>query len=326
MIGAYKAGKDLYATIASGVYNNDYWDNMEHHEDGSPNPDGKKRRSNCKSLLLGIMYGRGANSIAEQIHCTPEEAQKIVDDFYNGFPKVKEWVDTTESNAKINGYVEDFWGRRRRLPDIQLPRYTVKSNIEVSNFNPLLNTSGLNEDISSVKLDKYSKLLATVKNRFEYNKIKNDALNDNITIINNGSFISQAQRQCVNARVQGGAASMSKLAMRKVFDNEELKALGFKIVLQIHDELIGECPEENAEKVAEVLTNVMKHAAEPVVTVPFKCDADISPCWYYNDFGDILKQEYANLVNENKDNAYEVLKKNHLELTEKQIREFLNFS
>ena len=65
MIGAYKAGKDLYATIATGVYNNSYWDNMEHREDGSANPEGKKRRSACKSLLLGLMYGRGAASIAE---------------------------------------------------------------------------------------------------------------------------------------------------------------------------------------------------------------------------------------------------------------------
>ena len=53
MINAYKQGKDLYATIASGVYNNTYWDNMEHYEDGRPNPEGKKRRGNCKSLLLG---------------------------------------------------------------------------------------------------------------------------------------------------------------------------------------------------------------------------------------------------------------------------------
>lgn len=53
MMNAYKEGKDLYATIASGVYKNDYWDNMEHREDGTPNPEGKKRRSNCKSLLLG---------------------------------------------------------------------------------------------------------------------------------------------------------------------------------------------------------------------------------------------------------------------------------
>ena len=53
MIGAYKDGKDLYATIATGVYNLPYWDCMEHHEDGSPNPEGKKRRASCKSILLG---------------------------------------------------------------------------------------------------------------------------------------------------------------------------------------------------------------------------------------------------------------------------------
>lgn len=53
MINSYKENNDLYATIASGVYKNDYWDNMEHRQDGSPNPDGKKRRNNCKSLLLG---------------------------------------------------------------------------------------------------------------------------------------------------------------------------------------------------------------------------------------------------------------------------------
>lgn len=53
MINAYKQGKDLYATIASGIYKMDYWDCMEKHEDGSPNPDGKKRRSSVKGLLLG---------------------------------------------------------------------------------------------------------------------------------------------------------------------------------------------------------------------------------------------------------------------------------
>ena len=53
MIGAYKQGKDLYATIASKIYHNDYWDNMEFKEDGTPSPEGKKRRSSVKGLLLG---------------------------------------------------------------------------------------------------------------------------------------------------------------------------------------------------------------------------------------------------------------------------------
>ena len=36
-----------------GVYHMDYWDCMEHHEDGSPNPEGKKRRQSVKAILLG---------------------------------------------------------------------------------------------------------------------------------------------------------------------------------------------------------------------------------------------------------------------------------
>lgn len=53
MLKAYAEGKDLYATVAAIVHNNDYWDNMEHYEDGSPNPEGKKRRQDIKSVVLG---------------------------------------------------------------------------------------------------------------------------------------------------------------------------------------------------------------------------------------------------------------------------------
>ena len=53
MINAYKNKQDLYATVASIVYNNNYWDNMEHYEDGTPNPEGKKRRGFMKSVVLG---------------------------------------------------------------------------------------------------------------------------------------------------------------------------------------------------------------------------------------------------------------------------------
>ena len=53
LLDAYNNGKDMYATMGMGVYNNDYWDNMEHYEDGTPNIEGKKRRSLMKKLLLG---------------------------------------------------------------------------------------------------------------------------------------------------------------------------------------------------------------------------------------------------------------------------------
>jgi DNA polymerase I-like protein with 3'-5' exonuclease and polymerase domains len=332
MINAYKQGKDLYATIASGVYNNDYWDNMEFTDETKTvaNPAGKKRRSSVKSLLLGIMYGRGVASIAEQIGSSTKEAQKIVDDFYNGFPKVKQWVTETEEFAKTNGYVEDLWGRRRRLPDIQLPLYEVrfkdnKLNQSSSNFNPLLYSKGLVQKEKSPLIDKYEKMIYKCKRRDEVKKITDQALRDGIVIKNNGGFISQAERQCVNARVQGGAATMSKKAMINVYHDEELKRLGFKLMLAVHDELIGECPLENAEAVADRLCNIMKVAALPECTVPFKCDPTIEPVWYYTDYSDNVKEYYKKLLSSGltEQEAFETLAKDKCECTEEQLRTML---
>ena len=93
MINAYLHGKDLYATIASKLYNKPYEECKEFRPDGTVNPEGKQRRSSVKPILLGIMYGRGVNSIAEQMNITKEEAQQVINDFYKQFPKVKEFVE-----------------------------------------------------------------------------------------------------------------------------------------------------------------------------------------------------------------------------------------
>ena len=328
MFQAYVDGKDLYATIATGIYHNTYWDNMEHHEDGSPNPAGKKRRSSVKSLMLGIMYGMGSASLAEAIGGTVKDAQKIIDDFYAGFPKVKKWIDKTDADAKKYGYVEDFWGRRRRLPDIQLAKFDIidksvsKNSVDI---NPLLGSKGIITKTENPLIAEYKQKIYEARGWQQAKKIKEEALSKNIEIRDNGAFIAYAERQCVNSRVQGGAATMSKLAMRKVYDNQELRDLGFRMLLQVHDELIGECPIENADKVAELLSETMKHSAEPIVTIPFKCDTEISSCWYYDDYCNTLKAEFNKLVSAGmlKNDAYNKLLNEHTECTEEQIKEFL---
>ena len=326
MIGAYEAGKDLYATIATQIHHNDYWDNMEFTDETKtvPNPEGKKRRSAVKSLLLGIMYGMGPASLAESINGTVQEAQKIIDDFYAGFPKVKKWIDETYTFARENGYVEDLWGRRRRLPDIQLPKYTITpmngSSIE---FNPILGCLGLYGNQSNPLIDVYRKRLDAAKGKKDIENITNAALKDGLTIRNNGYFISQAERQCVNSRVQGGAATMSKKAMINVYRDPVLKELGFKIMIAVHDELIGECPEENADKVADRLCDVMKHSALPECTVPFKCDPTIESSWYYTDYGDTLRAEYAKLCSKDPNTAFSLLCNSHTECTIEQIEKMI---
>lgn len=277
-----------------------------------------------------IMYGMGPASLAATIKGTIQDAQKIIDDFYKSFPKVKKWIDETYINAKNFGYVEDFWGRRRRLPDIQLPKYEVFYKDESSNaldFNPILGTLNLVKKELNPKVAKYEKLLNNAKNYREINSIKGNAKKEGVIIQDNSGFISRAERQCVNARVQGGAATMSKRAMIKVYRDEELHRLGFRLMLAVHDELIGECPEENAQAVADRLCDIMKTAALPECQVPFKCDPTIEHVWYETDYSDVLRQKYDKLCKEMSEvDALLKIKEENCECTEEQLNKFLQNS
>ena len=255
MIEAYKENKDLYASIAAKVYHNNYEDNREFRPDGTMNPDGKKRRTSVKSLLLGIMYGMSTASIAAQLKCDIKEAEGIKSGFFKEFPNVNRWINETQKFAKTNGYVEDAWGRRRRLPDISRPKYEVYDNNFTKSFNPLLYTSGINPDQNKDIVNDYLIRLNNSRSKKDTDSIKLQAKQNNIRISDNSGFIAQAERQCVNARIQGGAASMSKKAMINVYNSKELKDLGFKLLIVVHDEIIGECPEENKEKCKELNEN-----------------------------------------------------------------------
>ena len=263
------------------------------------------------------MYGMSVPAIAESLNCSTKEASDIRSSFFNQFPKVNKWINETQAFAKENGYVEDTWGRRRRLPDIQRPRYEVKSKNKFSTFNPLIGSSGVNYTINNALIEKYLSKLDKCKNANDFNIIKSKAEKDNLTIYNNTGFVSQAERQCVNARIQGGAASMSKRAMIDVYNNKELKDLGFRLLIAVHDELIGECPEENKDRCKELLSNIMINSAKPEVNVPMKCDADYFKSWYADVYSSELEKEYNTYLSKyDKEKAYELLKDNHSEVTD----------
>ena len=350
MITAYKQGKDLYATIASGVYKMGYWDCMERYEDGSPNPEGKKRRQSVKAILLGIMYGRGARAIAEQIGSTVERAQEIVDDFYKSFPSVKTWMDDSLTKLKERNYVEDFYGRRRRLPDINLDPYKVtriKPLSTAETFNPFINCS--DRVVSDPLVDKWqaivdAKVDASQKFQQEkavsegkvfkendemsnkqYEKLAKEALKEGIKIEAFTGRRSQAERQCVNAMIQGGAATMTKIAMNKIFRDPILNQYGFKMLIGVHDELIGQCKEEYKEICADRLCEVMKTCVSDIVDVPFKCDPSVVRRWYEDEMGYSIQDKLKGLIADGKteEEAIEILKKKNPEFNDEQFHALL---
>jgi len=94
----------------------------------------------------------------------------------------------------------------------------------------------------------------------------------------NFNLRSFGERVALNMPIQGTAADVIKIAMIRVFDRIKREGLRAKLILQVHDELIVECPEEEAERVSTLLREEMEHAAD--FSVPLTVDAHTGKSWY----------------------------------------------
>lgn len=286
MINAYLEGKDLYGTIASKIYKMPYEECLEFRPNGEVNPEGKARRTSVKPVLLGIMYGRGVPSIAEQMKITPKEAQGIIDDFYNGFPKVKDFVDFAQQFAHDYGFVETAWGRKRRLTNMLLDPIEIKKCVK--DYDEDFDVFAFNADevipqddyVSDEVYYKYVRLMKQAFGRAKKQEVIDLALKEGYVITDNSAKIAEAQRQCVNSIIQGSAADMTKITMIKIHDDEELNKLGYKLIIPVHDEVLGVCPKENAKAVRDRLEYIMVHIVDGFFKIPMKCDIEVTERWY----------------------------------------------
>ena len=205
LIQAYRDGKDPYCEIASLAFNVPYEECTEYRKDGTFNPDGKKRRGESKKIVLGILYGRGIPSIAEQLGKTVQEAQKIYDSVLAKFEGLAHFIEESEDMARQYGYVTTVWGRRRQLPDMQLPYYEFGyKNGFAPDFDPLSDDSDniqteVPEDVCRVLTDRLLNCWGYKKREELKEKIRQKGY----TIKDNTSYINRSKRQTVNARVQG---------------------------------------------------------------------------------------------------------------------------
>ncbi len=345
MIKAYTEDKDLYAVIASLMFKNNYEDNLAFYPEGTEiiyegakvttgkkthmNVEGNLRRQSAKAVLLGSLYGRGTASIRDQVNegrnpehqISMEEAQTIMDTFYREFPRLAQWMEECREYARNKGYVENWRGRRRRLPDAQLPKYgfSLLENHSLDNFNPLL---GGRDKQDNSTINKYKELLSKAKYFKEIQEIKEKALKEGVKIQDNGGYISQAERQAVNFPCQSGGADLTKLAMIKADKDPLLNRLGFKLLLTIHDEIIGECPKENSEEAAKRLSKLMVDTAtENNLNVPMKCDPAVTYHWYEDEVISSLNSELATYIEKgiSREEAYNKIVNEHTELLESQI-------
>ena len=280
MQDAFIHGKDIYATIAGLAFHKPYEECLEFREDGTVNPAGKERRTQAKSIVLGILYGRQILSIAEQLGVSTREAQDIYDAVLRAFPQLAQFIDESQGMAKELGYVTTAWGRRRHLKDMQLDQYEFSYSGNVTNFDPLAFGKSVSVEVPENVKKSYIKQLERAYGWQKKTQIMQQALSQGIKIKDNGGYIAQAERQCVNARVQGSAADMAKLAMIAINNDEKMKELDFHLLIQVHDEVIGECPKENMKEASERLSYLMRTAPSHLIKLPFRCDCEITRNWY----------------------------------------------
>ena len=240
--------------------------------------EGKEFRGQAKKILLGIMYGRGEKSIAEQLGCEVDEARDIKNSVYDAFPRIKPFEDESKKMVREKGYVTTLWGRRRRLPEYNLPTnevyyiYKDKDGKEIRR-----------EDLTIVNPKRAAEvktefLQVSWKKRAEW--LENLEEKEGIIFIDNSSRIAKAGRQIINSRVQGSAADMSKLALVKIYMDEELRARKVKLIIPVHDEILVETPLRYAEYVRHRFAEDMMTAARPTLTIPVSCDVESSERWY----------------------------------------------
>ena len=95
-------------------------------------------------------------------------------------------------------------------------------------------------------------------------------------IATNRTLREAGERLAYNMPIQGTAADIIKLAMIKL--DRELQGTGAHLLLQVHDELLIEAPEEKAEEISRLVKTIMEGAAS--LTVPLAVEAGTGPNWY----------------------------------------------
>lgn len=203
MIEAFKNNEDIHAITASQVFNIPL-------EMVTP-----IMRSRAKAVNFGIVYGIGAFSLGKDIGVSTREASQYIKNYLGHYSGVDEYMNNIVEKAKLDGYVETMFGRRRYLDELR-------------SGNRMMRAFG--------------------------------------------------ERVARNMPIQGTAADIIKIAMIKVDERLKKENLRSRLILQVHDELIVEAPQDESMYVAMLLQEEMEKAV--TLDVPLTAEAAIGKTWY----------------------------------------------
>lgn len=202
LLKAFAENQDVHLATASEVF-------------GTPadqvTPD---QRRSAKAINFGLIYGMSAFGLARQLHLERHQAQTYIDRYFDRYPGVLRYMDSTRQSAAEKGYVETLFGRRLYLPEINSRNFNQRQG---------------------------------------------------------------AERTAINAPMQGTAADIMKKAMLDVQAWLDTSNLDARIIMQVHDELVFEVREDQAEALMEGVKPCMEQAAQ--LDVPLTVEAASGDNW-----------------------------------------------
>jgi DNA polymerase-1 len=154
-------------------------------------------RTKAKTANFGIIYGISAFGLSQRLNISRSDAKELIDNYFESFPGVKEFMDKSIEIARKQEYVETILGRRRNLPDINSRNAVVRG---------------------------------------------------------------YAERNAINAPIQGSAADIIKIAMINIHRRLIEEQLKSKMILQVHDELNFDVLKTELDSVREIVIYEMENA------------------------------------------------------------------
>jgi DNA polymerase-1 len=177
-----------------------------------------EQRGVAKAINFGLMYGKTAFGLAQELDISRTEAKEMIDRYFTRYRGVKDFLDRQVLEAKERGWVVTMLGRRRDLPELQ-------------SKNPMMRAN--------------------------------------------------AERMAMNTPIQGTAADLMKLAMIRLDEALSAKKMKAKMIIQVHDEVVIDCPVDELDAVKKIVTESMEKAFDGIVEmkVPLKVNVESGQNW-----------------------------------------------
>lgn len=202
LVAAFKQDADVHKRTAAEIFSIS-------EKEVSP-----RQREIAKAINFGLMYGKSAFGLSQELKIPRKEAQEIIERYFKRYSAVKKLLDSQIREATEKGFVTTAFGRKRHLPDIHSRNPAVRGN---------------------------------------------------------------AERMAMNTPIQGTAADLMKLAMISLDEALTQSGSKAKLVVQVHDEVLLDCPQDEVESTQKLVVKALETAME--LSVPLKANSSVGENW-----------------------------------------------